>query len=40
LLVEHNADMALPVADYGCVMEVSRIVMADTCVRHDDEGRQ
>ena len=33
LLVEQNANMALQVADYGYVLEVGRIVMADTCVR-------
>src|SRR6266850_99111 len=31
LLVEQNANMALHVADYGCVLEVGRIVMEDTC---------
>ncbi|MBX3500190.1 MAG: ABC transporter ATP-binding protein [Alphaproteobacteria bacterium] len=30
LLVEQNANMALQVADYGYVLEVGRIVMADT----------
>ena len=33
LLVEQNAHMALQVADYGYVLEVGRIVMADTCAR-------
>src|SRR5499427_7131946 len=33
LLVEQNANMALGVADYGYVLEVGRIVMADTCAR-------
>jgi len=33
LLVEQNANMALQVADYGYVLEVGRIVMADTCPR-------
>ena len=33
LLVEQNANMALQVADYGYVLEVGRVVMADTCVR-------
>jgi branched-chain amino acid transport system ATP-binding protein len=33
LLVEQNAHMALGVADYGYVLEVGRIVMADTCAR-------
>jgi branched-chain amino acid transport system ATP-binding protein len=33
LLVEQNANMALQVADYGYVLEVGRIVMADTCER-------
>jgi len=33
LLVEQNANMALQVADYGYVLEVGRIVMADTCAR-------
>jgi branched-chain amino acid transport system ATP-binding protein len=31
LLVEQNANMALHIADYGYVLEVGRIVMADTC---------
>jgi branched-chain amino acid transport system ATP-binding protein len=31
LLVEQNAKMALEVADYGYVLEVGRVVMADTC---------
>jgi branched-chain amino acid transport system ATP-binding protein len=33
LLVEQNANMALQVADFGYVLEVGRIVMADTCER-------
>jgi branched-chain amino acid transport system ATP-binding protein len=33
LLVEQNAKMALEVAYYGYVLEVGRIVMADTCER-------
>jgi branched-chain amino acid transport system ATP-binding protein len=33
LLVEQNANMALKVADYGYVLEVGRIVMADSCAR-------
>jgi len=33
LLVEQNAHMALSLADYGYVLEVGRIVMADTCAR-------
>ena len=33
LLVEQNANMALHAADYGYVLEVGRIVMADTCAR-------
>ncbi|MCW5747938.1 MAG: ABC transporter ATP-binding protein [Alphaproteobacteria bacterium] len=33
LLVEQNANKALHVADYGYVLEVGRIVMADTCAR-------
>ena len=33
LLVEQNANMALKVGDYGYVLEVGRIVMADTCAR-------
>jgi branched-chain amino acid transport system ATP-binding protein len=33
LLVEQNANMALQTADFGYVLEVGRIVMADTCVR-------
>jgi branched-chain amino acid transport system ATP-binding protein len=33
LLVEQNANMALKTADYGYVLEVGRIVMADTCPR-------
>ena len=31
LLVEQNANMALQTADFGYVLEVGRIVMADTC---------
>lgn len=31
LLVEQNAKMALGIAHYGYVLEVGRIVMADTC---------
>ena len=31
LLVEQNAKMALELANYGYVIEVGRIVMADTC---------
>ena len=33
MLVEQNARVALEVADYGYVMELGRIVMADTCAR-------
>ena len=33
LLVEQNANMALRTADYGYVLEVGRIVMADACAR-------
>ena len=33
LLVEQNANMALQIADYGYVLEVGRIVMADTSER-------
>jgi branched-chain amino acid transport system ATP-binding protein len=33
LLVEQNAKMALEVAHYGYVLEVGRVVMADTCER-------
>jgi branched-chain amino acid transport system ATP-binding protein len=33
LLVEQNANVALQTADYGYVLEVGRIVMADTCQR-------
>jgi branched-chain amino acid transport system ATP-binding protein len=33
LLVEQNANMALQVADYGYVLEVGRIVMAETSER-------
>src|ERR1700755_3489089 len=33
LLVEQNANMALQTADYGYVLEVGRIVMADNCAR-------
>lgn len=33
VLVEQNANMALQVGDYGYVLEVGRIVMADTCAR-------
>jgi branched-chain amino acid transport system ATP-binding protein len=33
LLVEQNANMALKVGDFGYVLEVGRIVMADTCAR-------
>ena len=33
LLVEQNANMALHIADYGYVLEVGRIVMADTRAR-------
>jgi len=33
LLVEQNANMALNTADFGYVLEVGRIVMADTCAR-------
>ena len=31
LIVEQNAKMALELAHYGYVIEVGRIVMADTC---------
>ena len=33
LLVEQNASVALHTADYGYVLEVGRIVMADSCER-------
>src|SRR5260370_23681442 len=33
LLVEQNAKMALETAQYGYVLEVGRIVMADSCER-------
>jgi len=33
MLVEQNAKVALEVADYGYVMELGRIVMADTSAR-------
>ena len=33
LLVEHNAHMALKIADFGYVLEVGRIVMEDTGAR-------
>lgn len=33
LLVEQNARMALETAHHGYVLEVGRIVMADTCAR-------
>lgn len=33
LLVEQNAKMALETAQYGYVLEVGRVVMADTCER-------
>jgi branched-chain amino acid transport system ATP-binding protein len=33
LLVEQNAHMALQTADYGYVLEVGRIVMADHCTK-------
>jgi branched-chain amino acid transport system ATP-binding protein len=33
LLVEQNARMALEAAHHGYVLEVGRIVMADTCER-------
>ena len=33
LLVEQNANMALQVGHFGYVLEVGRIVMADTCAR-------
>ena len=33
LLVEQNAHIALQTADHGYVLEVGRIVMADTCAR-------
>ena len=33
LLVEQNANMALQVGDFGYVLEVGRIVMADSCAR-------
>ena len=39
LLVEQNANMALQTADYGYVLEVGRIVMADTCAAPAGEGR-
>ena len=33
LLVEQNAHIALQTADYGYVLEVGRVVMADDCAR-------
>jgi branched-chain amino acid transport system ATP-binding protein len=33
LLVEQNANLALHLADFGYVLEVGRVVMADTCAR-------
>jgi len=33
LLVEQNANMALEIAEFGYVLELGRIVMADTCAR-------
>jgi branched-chain amino acid transport system ATP-binding protein len=33
LLVEQNANMALELADFGYVLEVGRIVLADTTAR-------
>ena len=33
LLVEQNANMVLQTAEFGYVLEVGRIVMADTCAR-------
>jgi ABC-type branched-chain amino acid transport systems, ATPase component len=33
LLVEQNANVALHAAHYGYVLEVGRIVMADTCAK-------
>ena len=33
LLVEQNANVALHTADYGYVLEIGRIVMADACAR-------
>src|SRR5262245_7077600 len=33
LLVEQNANVALHTADHGYVLEVGRVVMADTCAR-------
>src|SRR3546814_10247661 len=33
LLVEQNANVAMHAAHYGYVLEVGRIVMADTCAR-------
>ena len=33
LLVEQNANMALQTAEFGYVLELGRIVMADTCAR-------
>ena len=35
LLVEQNAHMALQTADFGYVLEVGRIVLADDCVKLD-----
>jgi branched-chain amino acid transport system ATP-binding protein len=42
LLVEQNANLALQTAEFGYVLEVGRIVMADTCerLRANDDIRE